>query len=101
MPKSQHLSLYPKVDPFVKTGEGAVLRATLLLFLCCIPCFRLNQSVYWLHTLQQAFDNQGPDEAADDYKTRNRCSTAGELPSVMYSHANRLLHILPFSRASQ
>jgi hypothetical protein len=53
----------------------------------------MKQAVYLLHTLQQEFGNQGPDEAADDYKTRNSCSTAGELLSVRYSHADKLLHI--------
>src|SRR5712691_9126348 len=83
----------PKVDPFVKTGGRAVVRATLLLFLPSYFLFRMNQSVYLLNTLQQESGNQGPDGAADDYKTRNSCLTAGELLSVRYSHANRLLHI--------
>src|SRR6266516_7084266 len=78
------------VDPFVKTGGRAVVRATLLL---CLPCFRMNQAVYLLHTLQQESGNQEPDGAADDYKTRNSCLIAGEHLSVRYSHANRLLHI--------
>jgi len=42
----------------------------------------MNQSVYLLNTLQQEFGNQGLDGAADDYKTRNSCLTAGELLSV-------------------
>ena len=44
-------------------------------------------------TLQQEFGNQGLDESAYDYKTRNSFLTAGELLSVRYSHAHRLLHI--------
>jgi hypothetical protein len=58
-----------------------------------IPYLRIKRSVYLLNTLQQESGNQGPDEAADDYKTRNTCSTAGELLWVRYSHASRLLHI--------
>ena len=89
----QMIEPYNKVDPFVKTGGRAVLRATLLLFLLSYYFFRINQSVYLLNTLQQEFGNQGLDESADDYKTRNSFLTAGELLSVRYSHANRLLHI--------
>ena len=82
-----------KVDPFVKTGGRAVLRATLLLFLASYFFYRMNQSVYLLNTLQQEFGNQGLDESAYDYKTRNSCLTAGELLLVRYSHAHRLLPI--------
>lgn len=48
----------------------------------------MNQAVYLLSTLQQGSDHQEPDEAADDYKTRNTGSTAGELLLVMRSHAS-------------
>jgi hypothetical protein len=82
-----------KVDPFVKTGGRAVVRATLLLFLPSYAFFRMNQAVYLLNTLQQESGNQGLDGAADDYKTRNIGLTAGKLLSVKYSHAQRLLHI--------
>jgi hypothetical protein len=53
----------------------------------------MNHSVSLLSTLQQEFGNQGLDEAAADYKTRNTCSPAGELLLVVRSHARRLLPI--------
>ncbi len=62
--------------------EGPPILSLLYFF------FRMNQSVYLLNTLQQEFGNQGLDESADDYKTRNSFLTAGELLSVRYSHAS-------------
>ncbi len=47
----------------------------------------MNQAMFLLNTLQQEFGNQEPGEAADDYKTRNTGSAAGELLLVMCNHA--------------
>jgi hypothetical protein len=89
-----------KVDPFVKTGGRAVLRATLLLFFRCVSRFAGKQWICPLNTLKQDFYNQVTDEVACDYKTQNSCLTVSEPLLAMYSHASRLLHsLMPISEA--